>query len=106
MGCPRSGFHSPAHQHVAVRKIPRACHPPAIPDVAPIPMRKNTIRSPTFPAWQTAVRINLVRFNRFSSDLTNHTLPEYSFIVPNLLHDAHDGSLSAADSWPEWNIAP
>jgi hypothetical protein len=51
-------------------------------------------------------KYNLEPFSKFSSDLTNHTLPEYSFIVPNLLHDAHDGSLSAADSWLKWNIAP
>lgn len=49
---------------------------------------------------------NLVPFSKFSSDLANHTLPQYSFIVPNLLHDAHDGSLSTADSWLKSNIAP
>ena len=51
-------------------------------------------------------KFNLVPFSNFSSDLSNHTLPEYSFIVPNLLHDGHDGSLSAADLWLKWNIAP
>jgi acid phosphatase len=51
-------------------------------------------------------KYNLVPFTKFSSDLANHTLPQYSFIVPNLLHDAHDGSLSAADSWLKSNIAP
>ena len=51
-------------------------------------------------------KFNLVPFSKFSSDLGNYRLPEYSFIVPNLLHDAHDGSLSAADSWLKWNIAP
>jgi hypothetical protein len=51
-------------------------------------------------------KYNLVPFSKFSSDLANHTLPQYSFIVPDLLHDAHDGSLSAADSWLKWNIAP
>ena len=49
---------------------------------------------------------NLVPFTKFSSDLTNNNLPNFSFIVPNLLHDAHDGSLSAADSWLKTNIAP
>jgi len=49
---------------------------------------------------------NLVPFTEFASDLVNHTLPQFSFIVPNLLHDAHDGSLSAADSWLKTNIAP
>ncbi|HEV2696860.1 MAG TPA: alkaline phosphatase family protein, partial [Terriglobales bacterium] len=51
-------------------------------------------------------KYNLVPFTKFSSDLTNRTLPQYSFIVPNLLHDAHDGSLSAADTWLKSNIAP
>jgi len=51
-------------------------------------------------------KYKLVPFSRFSRDLANHALPEYSFIVPNLLHDAHDGSLSAADSWLKTNIAP
>lgn len=49
---------------------------------------------------------NLVPFSKFASDRANHTLPQFSFIVPNLLHDAHDGSLSAADSWLKANIAP
>jgi acid phosphatase len=51
-------------------------------------------------------KYNLVPFSKFPSDLANHTLPEYSFIVPDLLHDAHDGSLSAADTWLKSNIAP
>lgn len=49
---------------------------------------------------------NLVPFTKFASDLANNTLPQFSFIVPNLLHDAHDGTLSAADSWLKTNIAP
>jgi phosphatidylinositol-3-phosphatase len=51
-------------------------------------------------------KYNLVPFTKFPSDLVNHRLPRFSFIVPNLLHDAHDGSLSAADSWLKTNIAP
>jgi len=51
-------------------------------------------------------KYNLVPFSKLSTDLQNNRLPNYSFIVPNLLHDAHDGSLSAADSWLKSNIAP
>lgn len=51
-------------------------------------------------------KYNLVQFSQFSKDLINHNLPNYSFIVPNLLHDAHDGTLRAADSWLKTNIAP
>jgi acid phosphatase len=49
---------------------------------------------------------NLVPFTQFAKDLANNALPEFSFIVPNLLHDAHDGTLQAADSWLQTNIAP
>jgi phosphatidylinositol-3-phosphatase len=51
-------------------------------------------------------KYNLVPFTKFASDLANHTLPQFSFIVPNLLHDAHDGSLATADAWLKTNIAP
>jgi hypothetical protein len=51
-------------------------------------------------------KYNLVPFTKFASDLTNQRLPQFSFIVPNMLHDGHDGSLSTADSWLKTNIAP
>jgi acid phosphatase len=49
---------------------------------------------------------NLVPFSEFASDLTNNQLPAYSFIIPNLLNDGHDGSLSQADSWLKTNVVP
>ncbi len=49
---------------------------------------------------------NLVPFTQFASDLSNNQLPEYSYIVPNMQDDAHDGSLNQADSWLQTNIAP
>jgi acid phosphatase len=51
-------------------------------------------------------KYNLVPFTKFATDRANNTLPNFSFIVPNLLNDAHDGSLSTADSWLKTNIAP
>src|SRR5216117_1926333 len=48
----------------------------------------------------------LVPFTRFATDLANGTLPNYSFIVPNLCNDAHDCSLGTADSWLQANIDP
>jgi phosphatidylinositol-3-phosphatase len=38
-------------------------------------------------------------FTQFASDLANGTLPEFSFIVPNVNDDAHDGTPQQADSW-------
>lgn len=51
-------------------------------------------------------RMNLVPFSRFDEDLANHALPNYTFIVPNMYHDAHDGSLATADYWLKTKIGP
>jgi phosphatidylinositol-3-phosphatase len=49
---------------------------------------------------------NLVSFPQFSTDLNSGNLPNFSFLVPNLLDDAHSGPLTAADAWLQNNIAP
>src|SRR5271165_4009826 len=49
---------------------------------------------------------NLVPFTQLATDIANHALPNYGFIVPNLLDDAHDGTLAQADAWLQANIAP
>ena len=60
---------------------------------------------------------NLVPFTQFAVDLGNNQLPNFSFIVPNAEHDAHDCPgggpqcddglrLSTADQWLQANIAP
>ena len=51
-------------------------------------------------------RQNLVPFGQFASDLANNQLPNFSFVVPNMLNDAHDGSLQIADQWLQNNIDP
>ncbi len=44
-----------------------------------------------------------VPFSAFPTDLAAHTVPNYSFIVPDTCNDAHDGgvncSLDAGDAW-------
>jgi phosphatidylinositol-3-phosphatase len=54
----------------------------------------------------TAQANNVVPFSQFSSDLASDGLPDFSFIVPNVLDDAHDGTLPAADQWLSTNIDP
>ncbi len=54
----------------------------------------------------TVQRNNLVPFTQFAKDLTNRTLPQYSFIVPNICNDAHNCSLTTADNWLKTKIAP
>jgi hypothetical protein len=50
--------------------------------------------------------LNLVPFTQFAVDLNASSLPDYSFIVPNLCDDAHDCALSIADAWLKNNIDP
>ena len=45
-------------------------------------------------------------FSQFPSDLAAGNLPDFSFIIPNALNDAHDGTLAAADQWLSANIGP
>jgi acid phosphatase len=54
----------------------------------------------------TAQAANIVPFTQFAADLANNSLPNYSFIVPDVNNDAHNGTLAAADSWLQSNIAP
>ena len=60
---------------------------------------------------------NIVPFPQFAADVANNTLPNFSFVVPDLEHDAHDcpdGSsncndndiLWAADQFLQYQIAP
>lgn len=49
---------------------------------------------------------NLVSLSQFNSDLANNQLPNFSYLVPNLLDDAHDGPLQLADAWLQQNVAP
>ena len=49
---------------------------------------------------------NVVPFSQFSSDLGSGQFPDFSFILPNALDDAHDGSLGTADQWLKINIDP
>jgi hypothetical protein len=49
---------------------------------------------------------NMVPFTQFAVDLAAGKLPAYSIIVPDVNHDAHDGTLGQADSWLQTNVAP
>ena len=49
---------------------------------------------------------NLVPFTQFATDLANNHLPNLTYIVPDGLHDAHDGTPAQADSFLQTNLAP
>jgi len=76
------------------------------PDVGQYARRHNTLALVSDVASDSTQVKRLVPFSQFATDLTNNTLPNYAFIVPNLCNDAHDCALSTADSWLKTNIDP
>ena len=75
-------------------------------DSYPYTKRHNPFAYLTDVANSTTQVNNLVSLSQFSSDLANDQLPNFSYLVPNLLDDAHDGSLQLADAWLQQNITP
>jgi phosphatidylinositol-3-phosphatase len=53
-----------------------------------------------------AKRQRIVPFTQFATDLAMQDLPNYSIIIPNLLHDAHNGTMAMADLWLKQHISP
>jgi acid phosphatase len=49
---------------------------------------------------------NMVPFTQFAKDMAANQLPAYSLIVPDVTHDAHNGTLAAADTWLQTSVAP
>jgi acid phosphatase len=77
------------------------------------------LKSVVDPASGLSQRENIVPFKQFAADLKDNKLPNYSFVVPNLVNDAHDNpktrrlarcgdeeSLQVADDWLKKNIKP
>jgi acid phosphatase len=42
----------------------------------------------------------------FAAAARNDRLPDVGFLIPDLRHDAHDGTLAAADAWLRRTLAP
>jgi acid phosphatase len=43
-------------------------------------------------------------FSQFATDLANNALPEFSYIVPDVNDDAHNGTPQQADTWLQANV--
>jgi acid phosphatase len=43
-------------------------------------------------------------FSQFATDVANNTLPDFSFIVPNVDDDAHNGTPQQADTWLQTKV--
>lgn len=54
---------------------------------------------------ESSLKYNVVpSVPNFQNDIAHGTLPEYSYVTPDLIEDAHDGTLSQADAWLKANI--
>jgi acid phosphatase len=73
-------------------------------DVYPYAKRHNIFTYFTDVVNSSSEVNNLVPFSQFASDVSSGQLPNFSFVVPNLLNDAHDGILPMADFWLQQNI--
>jgi phospholipase C len=52
----------------------------------------------------TGCATNDVPYTQLATDLTNNTLPAFSFITPNLISDMHDGTIAQGDAWLSTNL--
>ncbi|MES2393889.1 MAG: alkaline phosphatase family protein [Acidobacteriota bacterium] len=75
--------------------------------------RRPYVKRHVAPAYFDSVRnddkqgSNVVPVEQFASDLQSADgLPDLSIVIPNLDHDAHDGTLQEADQWLEKTVAP
>ena len=75
-------------------------------DVAPYVRRHNPFSYLSDVQNDPSQGTNIVPFSQFASDLSSNTLPQFSFISPDVNDDAHNGTLAAADSWLQSNLAP
>lgn len=54
-----------------------------------------------------ATRLSLIKnFTSFNSDLAAHTLPQWSFITPNMTNDGHDTTIAFAANWSRSFLEP
>jgi hypothetical protein len=59
-----------------------------------------------FPRSRARCRAHDVPLRTFAPDARRNALPNVGFLIPDVAHDAHDGSLSTADRWLRRKLAP
>ena len=59
-----------------------------------------------FGADAAACRVHDLSTASFPQAAHDDALPNVALLIPNLIHDAHDGSLAAADAWLASELAP
>lgn len=88
--------------------MPQPCH---LTDYAVPPKKKPTYavrHNPWvyFPSSRDNCLVNDQDLTSFADDAVRNDLPNVGFLIPNMDNDAHDGSLSTADTWLSEQLAP
>jgi hypothetical protein len=88
--------------------MPRNCHIYDYPDRANGVPKYAVRHNPWvyFPSGRAQCLAHDHRLTSFAQDAATNALPNVGFLIPNLDNDAHDGSLSRADSWLKTTLAP
>ena len=47
-----------------------------------------------------------VPYSRIAADLASNRYPAIAFVVPNMVHDMHDGTIAMGDAWLARNLPP
>lgn len=82
----------------------------ALPNIGELGGRLSLIRGrtihphPSLMCKTTSRAAIIVPFSEFASELANGSLPQYSFIIPDVLNPAHTDSLAQAGAWLQRNI--
>lgn len=85
--------------------MPRPCYSQDYPATAPLyAVRHNPWVY--FPAGRKACRTHDLPLSAFGPDVAADRLPDVAMLVPDLAHDAHDGSLAEADAWLRARLQP
>ena len=75
------------------------------PDVGLYAKRHNPFAYYTdFTTNATIAAAHIVPFTQFAADVANNALPEFSFVVPDLVDDGHDSNPPVADDWMQANV--
>ena len=88
--------------------MPQNCHVYDDPDKA-VGVPKYAVRHNPwvyFTGGRDDCLTNDVSLDTFAADATADELTDIGLLVPDLDHDAHDGSLASADAWLEEQLSP
>ena len=88
--------------------MPKNCHVYDYPDPS-VGTSKYAVRHNPWAFFQSGAgncSFHDVDTSTFAGDAANNALPNVGFLIPNLDHDAHNGSLATADAWLREQLAP